>query len=238
MKILLLGKNDQVGWELQRSLAVLGEVIALGRDSTDYYGDLADPEGIRTTVQALQPDVIVNAAAYTAVDKAESEPEHARQINATALGVLAEAAAQQDAWLIHYSTDYVFDGSGRLPLGGRGYTRATVGIWSNQAGRRAADSAIRLPALILRTSWVYAARGGNFAKTMLRLAQERDRLTVIDDQFGAPSSVTIDVRSNLVKLSDLSLQLTDFLLLWCQLRIATKSLTGIIGLVFPDPVPG
>lgn len=115
MKILLLGKNGQVGWELQRSLAVLGEVIALGRDSTDYYGDLADPEGIRTTVQALQPDVIVNAAAYTAVDKAESEPEHARLTNATALGVLAEVAARQDAWLIHYSTDYVFDGSGRYP---------------------------------------------------------------------------------------------------------------------------
>lgn len=191
VKILLLGKNGQVGWELQRSLAVLGEVIALGRDSTDYCGDLADLEGIRATVQALRPDVIVNAAAYTAVDKAESEPERVRLINATAPGMLAEAAARQDAWLIHYSTDYVFDGSGSkpwveedapTPLSVYGQTKLEGERLIQQSGCRY---------LILRTSWVYAARGGNFAKTMLRLAQERDRLTVIDDQSGAPTSAEL-----------------------------------------------
>jgi dTDP-4-dehydrorhamnose reductase len=176
-----------VGWELQRSLAVLGHVTALDHDSTDHCGDFANPEGIAATVRALKPDVIVNAAAHTAVDKAESEPELARLLNATTPGVLAREAAALGAWLVHYSTDYVFDGSGTrpwvetdtpAPLSVYGRTKLEGEQLIQQSGAKH---------LILRTSWVYAARGGNFAKTMLRLAQERERLTVIDDQWGAPT---------------------------------------------------
>ena len=191
MNILLLGKSGQVGWELQRSLAVLGRVTALDHDSTEHCGDFANPEGVRETVRALRPDVIVNAAAHTAVDKAESEPEIARLLNATTPGVLAEEAARLGAWLVHYSTDYVFDGSGTrpwvetdapAPLSVYGATKLEGEQHIQQTGCRH---------LILRTSWVYAARGGNFAKTMLRLAQERERLTVIDDQWGAPTGADL-----------------------------------------------
>ena len=191
MKILLLGQNGQVGWELQRSLAVLGHVTALDYDSTEHCGDFSNPQGVAATVRALQPDVIVNAAAHTAVDKAESEPELARLLNATTPGVLAEEAARLGAWLIHYSTDYVFDGSGErpwvetdgpAPLSVYGRTKLEGEQLIQQSGCQH---------LILRTSWVYAARGGNFAKTMLRLAQERARLTVIDDQWGAPTGADL-----------------------------------------------
>ncbi len=191
MNILLFGKGGQVGWELQRSLAVLGHVTALDHDSTDHCGDFANPEGIAATVRALKPDFIVNAAAHTAVDKAESEPELARLLNATTPGVLAEEAARLGAWLVHYSTDYVFDGSGSrpwletdapAPLSVYGATKLEGERLIQQSGCRH---------LILRTSWVYAARGGNFAKTMLRLAQERERLTVIDDQWGAPTGADL-----------------------------------------------
>ena len=191
MKILLLGQNGQVGWELQRSLAVLGHVTALDYDSTEHCGDFSNPQGVAATVRALQPDVIVNAAAHTAVDKAESEPELARLLNATTPGVLAEEAARLGAWLIHYSTDYVFDGSGErpwvetdgpAPLSVYGRTKLEGEQLIQQSGCQH---------LILRTSWVYAARGGNFAKTMLRLAQERERLTVIDDQWGAPTGADL-----------------------------------------------
>lgn len=191
MNILLFGKGGQVGWELQRSLSVLGRVTALDHDSTDYCGDFANPTGIADTVRALRPDVIVNAAAHTAVDKAESEPEFARTLNATTPGVLAEEAARLGAWLVHYSTDYVFDGSGNrpwretdptAPLSVYGRTKLEGEQLIQQSGAKH---------LILRTSWVYAARGGNFAKTMLRLAQERERLTVIDDQWGAPTGADL-----------------------------------------------
>ena len=191
MNILLLGKGGQVGWELQRSLSVLGTVTALDHDSTGHCGDFANPAGLADTVRALRPDVIVNAAAHTAVDKAESEPEFARTLNATTPGVLAEEAARLGAWLVHYSTDYVFDGSGTrpwtetdapAPLSVYGRTKWEGEQLIRQSGARH---------LILRTSWVYAARGGNFAKTMLRLAQERERLTVIDDQWGAPTGADL-----------------------------------------------
>ena len=191
MNILLFGKGGQVGWELQRSLAVLGRVTALDHDSTDHCGDFANPEGVAATVRALKPDVIVNAAAHTAVDKAESEPELARLLNATTPGVLAREAAALGAWLVHYSTDYVFDGSGTrpwvetdtpAPLSVYGRTKLEGEQLIQQSGAKH---------LILRTSWVYAARGGNFAKTMLRLAQERERLTVIDDQWGAPTGAEL-----------------------------------------------
>ena len=201
MNILLLGKGGQVGWELQRSLAVLGRVTALDHDSTEHCGDFANPEGVRETVRALRPDVIVNAAAHTAVDKAESEPEIARLLNATTPGVLAEEAARLGAWLVHYSTDYVFDGSGTrpwvetdapAPLSVYGATKLEGEQRIQQTGCRH---------LILRTSWVYAARGGNFAKTMLRLGSERERLTIIDDQWGAPTGADLlaDVTAHAVR---------------------------------------
>ena len=192
MKILLLGKNGQVGWELQRALAPLGDLIALDRQGeSGLCGDLANLEGLAATVRSLAPNVIVNAAAYTAVDKAESEPALAARINAEAPGVLAREAAQLGAWLIHYSTDYVFDGSGQgqwqedapsAPLSVYGRTKRE-GELAIQASGAAA--------VVLRTSWVYAARGQNFAKTMLRLAAERDVLRVVADQFGAPTGAEL-----------------------------------------------
>ena len=191
MNILLLGKGGQVGWELQRSLAVLGNLTALDFDSTEHCGDFANPVGIADTVRALRPDVIVNAAAHTAVDKAESEPELARLLNATTPGVLAQEAARLGALLVHYSTDYVFDGSGTRPWVETD-TPAPLSVYGRtklEGEQRIAQSGAQH--LILRTSWVYAARGGNFAKTMLRLAQERERLTVIDDQWGAPTGADL-----------------------------------------------
>jgi dTDP-4-dehydrorhamnose reductase len=196
MKILLLGKNGQVGWELQRSLAPLGELVALDHDSPydkdgGLCGDFTDLEGLARTVKAVAPNVIVNAAAHTAVDKAESEPELVRTINALASGVLAQEARHASAWLIHYSTDYVFDGSGDklwletdpvAPLNVYGATKLEGEQLIQQSGCRH---------LIFRTSWVYGARGGNFAKTMLRLACERDNLSIIDDQIGAPTGADL-----------------------------------------------
>ncbi len=191
MKILLLGKNGQLGWELQRALAPLGELIALDRHATEHVADLASPDALAATVQALRPQLIVNAAAYTAVDKAESEPDLARAVNATSPGVLAQAAAATGAWLLHYSTDYVFDGSGATA---RSEDAATDPLNVYGQTKLEGEEAIRASGcrhLILRTSWVYAARGGNFAKTMLRLAGERERLTVIDDQIGAPTGADL-----------------------------------------------
>lgn len=191
MKILLLGKNGQVGWELQRSLAPLGDVLALDSKSTDYCGDLNDLEGIAATVRTYAPDVIVNAAAYTAVDKAESEPAQAQRVNAEAVAVLAHEAQQLGAWLVHYSTDYVFDGSGTQPWQ-EADAVAPLSVYG--ASKLAGEQVIQASGckqLIFRTSWVYAARGNNFAKTMLRLARERDSLSVIADQFGAPTSAEL-----------------------------------------------
>lgn len=201
MKILLFGKNGQVGWELQRSLAPLGELVALDRHNPELCGDLADMQGIGDTVRRVRPDVIVNAAAYTAVDKAESDVAAAHAVNAEAAGALAEAATAAGAWLVHYSTDYVFDGSGSAPWKEDDPT-GPLGVY----GRTKLEGERRIAAacpkhLVLRTSWVYAARGGNFAKTMLRLARERDRLTVVDDQFGAPTGADLlaDVTAHLVR---------------------------------------
>ena len=191
MKILLLGKGGQVGWELQRSLAPLGELTALDFDSTDHPADFTRPEALAQTVRTLSPDVIVNAAAHTAVDKAESEPERAATINAEAPRVLAAEAAALGAWLVHYSTDYVFDGSGTAP---RDESAPTGPLSVYGRTKLAGEQHIRASGcrhLILRTSWVYAARGGNFARTMLRLAAERDELKVIDDQVGAPTGADL-----------------------------------------------
>lgn len=183
MRILLTGINGQVGWELQRTLASLGEVIAVDRSRLD----LADGAAIRRSVDAIAPDLIVNPAAYTAVDKAETEPDLAHAINAIAPGELAQAAAARGIPLVHFSTDYVFDG--RKPAA---YTEADapnpLGVYgaTKLAGEQAVQRAAA-PHLILRTSWVYGQRGRNFLLTMQRLLRERDSLAVVDDQFGAPT---------------------------------------------------
>lgn len=191
MKILLLGKDGQVGWELQRSLAPLGEVLALNARSESYCGDLADLAGLGRTVQDWAPDVIVNAAAYTAVDKAESEREQAFRVNAEAVGVLAQAAAASGALLVHYSTDYVFPGQGVTPWQETDEVGPLNVYGESKLAGEQAIQASGCKHLIFRTCWVYAARGNNFARTMLRLATERDTLGVIDDQFGAPTGAEL-----------------------------------------------
>lgn len=191
MKILLIGKNGQVGWELQRALSTLGEVVAVDYFDTHLCGDLTDLEGIARTIQTVHPDVVVNAAAHTAVDKAESEPALSRLMNADSVAIIAKETASLGALLIHYSTDYVFDGKGTHyrnedeqtgPLNVYGETKL--------AGEEAIRSA-NPRHFIFRTSWVYATRGANFAKTMLKLARERDALSIINDQFGAPTGAEL-----------------------------------------------
>jgi dTDP-4-dehydrorhamnose reductase len=192
MKVLLLGKNGQVGWELQRSLATLGDVVALDRHvDNGLCGDLADLQGLRTTIQRVAPDIIVNAAAYTAVDKAESDKDVALQINTTAVQVIAEEAKKLGCWFVHFSTDYVFDGTGTeawqeddavSPVNYYGMTK-----WMGE--QAIVQSGCRY--LIFRTCWVYGARGSNFAKTMLRLATDRPELNVIADQIGAPTGADL-----------------------------------------------
>ncbi|CAB1367878.1 dTDP-4-dehydrorhamnose reductase [Denitratisoma oestradiolicum] len=182
-KILLTGAQGQVGWELARTLASLGEIHAFGRGELD----LTQPDSIRTAMARVQPDIVVNAAAYTAVDKAEAEPEAAFAVNATAPGILAEEVRRLGALLVHYSTDYVFDGSKA-----GAYTEDDPPCPINVYGRSklAGEEAIRQRGcrhLIFRISWIYGLRGGNFLLTMLRLARERPELRVVMDQVGAPT---------------------------------------------------
>lgn len=191
MKIVLLGKNGQVGWELQRALSPLGELIALDRSSNEYCGDLTKPIDLARTIISIKPDVIVNAAAYTAVDKAEEEKELAQQVNGDAVKMIAKCAQEIGALLIHYSTDYVFSGVGthfwneddkvsalnaygRTKLSGEKYIQECCSNY-----------------LILRTSWVYSTFGHNFAKTILNLAKNKEKLSIINDQYGAPTSAEL-----------------------------------------------
>ncbi len=202
MKILLLGKNGQVGWELQRSLAPLGELVALDFDDTGPLAvDFMKPESLVATVRTLAPQLIINAAAHTAVDKCESEPEVARTINAAAPALLAREAAASGAWLVHYSTDYVFDGSGSLPWTEDSPTGPLSVYGRTKLNGEDSIRASGCNHLILRTSWVYSARGGNFVRTMLRLAAERDELSVIDDQIGAPTGADLlaDVTAHAIR---------------------------------------
>lgn len=187
MKILLLGKDGQVGWELQRSLAPLGDLLAFNRAEAD----LSDLEKLRGLIQKHNPSIIVNAAAYTAVDKAENDQDAARAINADAVGIMAQEAKKNGAWLIHYSTDYVFDGTKE---GAYQVDDKTNPVSVYGATKLAGEQAIAIEHdkyLIFRTSWVYATRGKNFAKTMLRMASDKDKLTIVSDQFGVPTSAAL-----------------------------------------------
>ena len=248
MKILLFGKNGQVGWELQRSLAPLGELIALEVDSRDHCGDLSDLRGLATTIRTLAPDAIVNAAAYTAADKAESEPELAHRLNAEAPALIAEEARRLGASLVHYSTDYVFDGQGEVPWR-EGDAVAPLNHYG--ATKLEGDLAIQdsgCQHLIFRTSWVYAARGNNFAKTMLRLAAERDSLNVIDDQHGAPTGgeLLADVTAQALRMAQHKPQLGGLYHLaaagqttWCEYArfvLAQAQAQGVELKVGPDTV--
>jgi dTDP-4-dehydrorhamnose reductase len=207
-KILITGKNGQVGWELQRALMPLGKVTAVDRQSLD----LTDSASIRAVVQTLKPDIIVNAAAYTAVDKAESDRQNAMQINAAAPEILAEEAKKLNALLIHYSTDYVYDGT---KAGRYVETDATNPVnyygLSKLSGEQAIQ-AVNPDYLILRTSWVYGVRGGNFLLTMLRLMKERETLNVINDQHGTPtwSRLIAEVTAHILKQAVIEHQQTDF----------------------------
>jgi dTDP-4-dehydrorhamnose reductase len=196
MKILLTGKNGQLGFELQRALAPVGLVFAVGRQECD----LVDTNAIRNLVRSLKPDLIINSAAYTAVDRAESEPNSAAAINAVAPAILGEEADRLGAWIIHYSTDYVFDGESPTP-----YRESDAANPQNIYGHTKREGEVALQqrcgrSLILRTSWVVGAHGNNFAKTMLRLACERDSLNIVADQFGAPTSAALlaDVTAQLI----------------------------------------
>ncbi|MGU3415447.1 dTDP-4-dehydrorhamnose reductase [Enterobacteriaceae bacterium C34A] len=191
MNILLFGKGGQVGWELQRALAPLGTLTSLDFNSAEYCGDFTNPSGIAETVRLLKPDVIVNAAAHTAVDKAESEPELASLINAQSVEAIAREAQKLDAWVMHYSTDYVFSGEGDIP-----WKESDTTGPLNVYGQTKLDGETLLERhcdkyLIFRTSWVYAAKGNNFAKSMLNLAKNRDALSIINDQFGAPTGAEL-----------------------------------------------
>lgn len=205
MKILLFGKNGQVGWELQRALAPLGEVIALDRHSgaIGLCGDLSKLADIAYVIHQTAPDVIVNAAAYTAVDKAQEECAEATLINTDAVAVMAEAAKHVGALFVHYSTDYVFDGSGDRPWQ---ETDSTAPLNHYGVSKLAGEESIRASGckhLILRTSWVYGARRNNFATSILRLAAERDSLNVIDDQFGVPTGADLlaDIVAHIIPMT-------------------------------------
>ncbi len=187
MKIVLLGKDGQVGWELQRSLSILGDLVATEQEDLDFER----PDSVRDWIRRQRPAVIVNAAAYTAVDQAESEPDKARRINADTVGVLAEEAARINAWLVHYSTDYVFDGLKSTPYveddAAHPLSVYEQTKWEGEEAVRASHA----KHLIFRTSWVFAARGKNFVRTIARLAKEKDTLRVIADQWGAPTSAEL-----------------------------------------------
>jgi len=204
MKILLLGKNGQVGWELQRSLSELGELVSLGRNADQnpggLCGDLSNLEGIASTIKEVRPDAVVNAAAFTAVDQAESHVDTAFLINAEAPGRIARECNMLGAWLVHFSTDYVFDGKSENPLRENDATNPLSVYGQSKLDGEAAIEAVTDRHVILRTSWVYGVHGQNFIKTIMRLAKERETLSIVDDQWGAPTGAELlaDVAAQII----------------------------------------
>lgn len=203
MKILLLGKDGQVGWALQRALAPLGELISMGRSQAD----LSQPNNLVSVLDATRADVVVNAAAYTAVDRAETEPELAKAVNADSVAVLADHCSSTGALLVHYSTDYVFDGTSTAPYK---ETDPTNPLSVYGATKQAGEAAITNAAgryLIFRTSWIHGSHGANFARTMLRLASEREELRIVDDQIGSPTGadLTADITAHAIRQTALGI---------------------------------
>jgi dTDP-4-dehydrorhamnose reductase len=249
LKILLLGSNGQVGWELQRSLAPLGSLICLDRRGRNgFSGDLSKPDEIAASVRELAPDFVVNAAAYTQVDNAESEPEQARIINSQAVAKIARETKNNNAWLVHYSTDYVFDGSGDKPWQEKDETRP-INVYGQT--KLEGEEAIRQSGcrhLILRTSWVYAARGQNFIHTMLRLAGEKESLKVINDQTGAPTGAELiaDVTAHAIRYAEKEANLSGIYHLsasgetswwdYARMVIDTAASAGVQLKVYPDDI--
>ena len=213
MRILLTGTSGQVGWELQRSLMTFGEVICAGREvaSPSLRIDLSAPDTIRAVIREVKPDLIVNPAAYTAVDKAESEPELAMAVNGIAPGVIAEEAKLLGAGIIHYSTDYVFNGTQATPYTEEDATDPQNIYGKTKLAGEQAIQAIGLPHIILRTSWVYGTRGKNFLLTMLKLGREREELKVVNDQMGAPTWSRMIAESTAQILTEGKQELDDFL---------------------------
>ena len=240
MKILLLGKNGQVGWELQRSLQPLGTVIALDRaGEAGLVGDLSDLAGLRRTICDLRPDVVVNAGAYTAVDKAESEQALARRINAEAPAVIARCLAKHGGWLVHYSTDYVFDGESETPYKEddatgpiNTYGRSKL-LGEQLCMKEDAD------AIIIRTAWVYSSFGHNFVKTMMRLMHERNELNVVADQIGSPTyaadlaKAILDIISSGKWESGIYHYSNEGKISWYEFALAIQEITGSKAIVHP-----
>ena len=187
MKLLLLGSNGQVGWELQRSMVMLGELKICDRNTVD----LLDLDGLRKLIRDYKPDVIVNAAAYTDVDKAESDEENAFQVNSKAVDLLAQEAKILDAWLVHYSTDYVFDGEKITPYTEKDKTNPISVYGKTKLQGEEAIKKSKCKYLIFRTSWLYGIHGNNFFKTIIKLAKERDELRIVSNQIGAPTSAEL-----------------------------------------------
>lgn len=208
MRILITGQNGQVGWELRRALAPLGDVFAFDRQAAD----LSKPETLASLVASVQPHVIVNAAAYTAVDQAEVDEALAHRVNAEAVGVLATAARAQNALMIHYSTDYVFDGTSRVPYVETDPTAPTNAYGRTKLAGEQAIEAVAGDWLTFRTTWVYGVRGGNFLRTMLRLAEEREILRVVADQIGTPTPARViaDITAHVIAHAQRERKAGDF----------------------------
>ncbi len=204
-RVLLLGAGGQLGMQLRRALGAAHELTALTRADVDF----SDVEAVRAAVRSAAAEIVINAAAYTAVDRAESEPELARLVNAVAPGAIAEEVARAGGWLIHYSTDYVFDGSGAKPWVETDATGPLSVYGQTKLDGELAIAAAGCRHVILRTSWVYAAEGKNFLHTMLRLGRERDVLKVVDDQIGAPTTAEALTRATLAVVEKLSETGTD-----------------------------
>jgi dTDP-4-dehydrorhamnose reductase len=222
MRILLTGSTGQVGWELQRTLATLGEVVVAGRSGMSIHLDLAQPDSIRSAIQTVRPTLIVNPAAYTAVDQAETEPDLAMTINGIAPGIMAEAAHQVGAALIHYSTDYVFNGNQGQPYRETDQTDPQNVYGKTKLAGELAIQASGVPHLIFRTSWVYGRRGKNFLLTMLKLAQTREELSIVDDQIGAPTWSRMIAEATAQVVSQGQPHLSD----WIQTRQGIYHLTA------------